>query len=318
LDLAWDAPELARFEGTKKASWGYLVGVSALLHAIFVAALVLVESFGFHVSGDPGALGEFMRVGLYGSLPGDLDGGDGQVAGAGELAEPYTAEDDPRAAEPETESDPPPPPENSLVAPDPEAISLTPPPEPLKEESQPQKDLEKEEPKPKVEAKPKAEAKPKVRPPLEDAAKNPIKETQRKGPGAISEAFGPGKGGFGEGTGLGEGQNADKPGGGGGGGQGDGGGGLKGYIDGNYKYIVRLIKRKMIYPAEAKKNGVTGTATIAFNIEKNGQVSNVRLNRSSGDRSLDEAAISAVQRAAPFPAPPAAAKIAIPLVFSLR
>jgi protein TonB len=93
---------------------------------------------------------------------------------------------------------------------------------------------------------------------------------------------------------------------------------MKSYIDANYKYIVRLIRRKMVYPDEPKKKGISGTTTVAFSIDQNGQVSRVRVNRSSGDALLDEAALSAVQRAAPFPPPPAPANIAIPLIFRLK
>jgi protein TonB len=74
----------------------------------------------------------------------------------------------------------------------------------------------------------------------------------------------------------------------------------------------------MVYPQDAKKQGVTGTATVAFTIGGGGQVSRVRIDRSSGSQHLDEAALSAVRRAAPFPPPPAPANIAIPLVFGLK
>ena len=47
-----------------------------------------------------------------------------------------------------------------------------------------------------------------------------------------------------------------------------------------------------------------GTAVVSFGISRSGSVRYVRLSRSSGNRSLDSAALGAVRRAAPFPRPP--------------
>ncbi len=47
-----------------------------------------------------------------------------------------------------------------------------------------------------------------------------------------------------------------------------------------------------------------GTAVISFAISQSGGLRYVRLARSSGDRTLDQAAIASVRRAAPFPRPP--------------
>jgi protein TonB len=51
--------------------------------------------------------------------------------------------------------------------------------------------------------------------------------------------------------------------------------------------------------------GKRGTATIAFNIDRNGRVLSARLVRSSGSPGLDAEAVALVRRASPVPAPPA-------------
>ena len=51
-----------------------------------------------------------------------------------------------------------------------------------------------------------------------------------------------------------------------------------------------------------------GAAVVAFSIAGSGGLSGVSLARSSGSAALDRAAIQVVQRAAPFPAPPAGAQ----------
>lgn len=316
LDLSWEVSELS-VRDRSRTTWVCLFGLSTFLHLIVATAILMFGTFALDMPGAPGPLGGVMQVGLYGALPGDQEGGDGQAAGAGasaeqeiadiEPAEPLDLEPDiseqldlesaaPEAPEPQ-------PLETPTTKPDLEAISLNQtPPEPKKQK----------------------EPKPKERPRKEVRTKIPAKETVVSN--AVSwrsETQGSGRAQSGKGSGQGLGANDAKPGGEGGGGEGGGGGGsqaglLKSYIDANYKYIIRLIRRKMVYPEEAKKQGITGTATVAFTIGGNGQVAQVRINRSSGNQLLDQAALSAVQRAAPFPPPPASANIAIPLVFGLR
>ena len=53
--------------------------------------------------------------------------------------------------------------------------------------------------------------------------------------------------------------------------------------------------------------GARGTATVGFEIAANGALARVVLLKSSGNASIDAAAVDHLQRAAPFPAPPAGA-----------
>jgi len=97
-----------------------------------------------------------------------------------------------------------------------------------------------------------------------------------------------------------------------------GGGGQGNYGKANFSYIQKKIQRSMSYPSSAKQMGITGRVTVAFTISKNGQASNIRVIGSSGNALLDAAAVAAVNKASPFPPPPSAATINIPLVFGLK
>ena len=55
------------------------------------------------------------------------------------------------------------------------------------------------------------------------------------------------------------------------------------------------------YPSLAARNGWQGNLKINFKINKDGSVSDVSLERSSGYPMLDDAAMTAVRLAAPFP-----------------
>jgi protein TonB len=87
------------------------------------------------------------------------------------------------------------------------------------------------------------------------------------------------------------------------------------YIQRNYSYIQRRIRDKLVYPSPARRAGIQGVVEIAFTIYRDGKVSDVTIMVSSGQESLDKAAIAAIHAAAPFPAPPAQARLSIPVAF---
>jgi protein TonB len=129
---------------------------------------------------------------------------------------------------------------------------------------------------------------------------------------------GSGAAGAGAGSGLGKDSGP-----GGGKGQGSGtatGGGDSGdgYAKGNYLYIRKRILRHLHYPLQAQRLGLQGTATIAFVIDRQGRAQTIQVAVSSGYESIDQAAMEAVQDASPFPPPPEAARISIPIVLKLR
>ncbi|WFU46704.1 energy transducer TonB family protein [Sinorhizobium terangae] len=90
----------------------------------------------------------------------------------------------------------------------------------------------------------------------------------------------------------------------------------------NYPGKVRSkLNRAFRYPAEAKRQRLRGVAQVRFTVTAGGHVAGVSLAKSAGSPILDEAALDAVRRAAPFPAIPAGAGrdswvFTIPLAFN--
>jgi TonB family protein len=72
-----------------------------------------------------------------------------------------------------------------------------------------------------------------------------------------------------------------------------------------YAKHVRLhLARQKHYPAEANRLALQGTAIVAFTVQPGGDVSDIRLVRSSGSAILDDQVQSMVLRANPFPSRP--------------
>ena len=66
--------------------------------------------------------------------------------------------------------------------------------------------------------------------------------------------------------------------------------------------VLAALNRHKRYPGGGAG---TGTAMIAFSMNRAGQVTSARLLQSSGDRALDEEAVALPRRASPLPPPPA-------------
>lgn len=74
----------------------------------------------------------------------------------------------------------------------------------------------------------------------------------------------------------------------------------------NYSGKVRAkLGRARRYPNSAKREGLQGTVQVRFTVSMDGSVSGVSIAKSAGFAILDEAALQAVHRAAPFPKIPA-------------
>jgi protein TonB len=81
--------------------------------------------------------------------------------------------------------------------------------------------------------------------------------------------------------------------------------------------LIAHLNRYKRFPPGAR----TGTAQVAFSIDRGGRVLSARLTGSSGDPALDDEAVSMVRRASPVPAPPAgigggAIALAVPVRFN--
>jgi protein TonB len=84
--------------------------------------------------------------------------------------------------------------------------------------------------------------------------------------------------------------------------------------------LVAHIQRHKRYPAGARDSG---TAVVAFVMDRNGRVLSRRLAGSSGSAALDRETLDLIARAQPLPRPPANAaqsafQFAIPIRYSLR
>lgn len=80
--------------------------------------------------------------------------------------------------------------------------------------------------------------------------------------------------------------------------------------------IRARIERAKRYPPLAKARQLEGVVQVRFSIGEDGQVQNLKIVSSSGFSILDEEALAAVKRGAPFPSYPH--PIQFPLRFKLR
>ena len=71
-----------------------------------------------------------------------------------------------------------------------------------------------------------------------------------------------------------------------------------------YARVAKQIERYKSYPQTARRRGQTGEVELAFSIDREGHVLSSKIVKSSGHPALDEASITTVHRAAPFPTPP--------------
>lgn len=93
-------------------------------------------------------------------------------------------------------------------------------------------------------------------------------------------------------------------------------------IDEWQKKIFGHIARFKTYPHEARKRHLTGETVVAFRIDPNGRVLDIKIGKSSGQQALDDAALEVLRRANPVPRPPQALasrlEFSIPIRFSLK
>lgn len=82
--------------------------------------------------------------------------------------------------------------------------------------------------------------------------------------------------------------------------------------------VRSAIARTLEVPALARRHGWSGKVVVGFVLAADGSVSELALRQSSGFKMLDEAALEAVRRAVPFPAPGLAVRVVIPLVFDVH
>jgi len=86
--------------------------------------------------------------------------------------------------------------------------------------------------------------------------------------------------------------------------------------------IRKRIERHQKYPRLARERGIEGTATVRFTLNRSGHLEELVLVSSSGSKTLDDAALTAIRESAPFPPFPesqrgARLRIQLPIVFQL-
>ena len=87
--------------------------------------------------------------------------------------------------------------------------------------------------------------------------------------------------------------------------------------------IVALLERNKRYPPTAHARGEHGIAQVLFTLDRSGRVVDSRITRSSGAALLDAEALALLQRAQPFPPPPAEmpgprVNLTVPIRFNLK
>ena len=89
------------------------------------------------------------------------------------------------------------------------------------------------------------------------------------------------------------------------------------------KTLLKRIHRKKHYPRRARRNGEEGEVLISFMIGQTGDISLIRVSRSSGYENLDQAAVKTIARVSPLQPLPdelgmASWELAVPIAFDLR
>ena len=90
-----------------------------------------------------------------------------------------------------------------------------------------------------------------------------------------------------------------------------------------YALIAAHLERNKRYPREARRDGLQGTPTVRFTVDRRGRVSNVSIRASSGHIALDEATVDLMQRVSPLPAMPRSmgrdsVTVTLPIEYTLR
>lgn len=84
--------------------------------------------------------------------------------------------------------------------------------------------------------------------------------------------------------------------------------------------IRREIERHKRYPARAKMMRKQGVVSVSFSVGADGSLSGERVTNSSGDESLDNAALEAVRSARPVGPKPAGftSSVSVPISFTIQ
>jgi protein TonB len=65
--------------------------------------------------------------------------------------------------------------------------------------------------------------------------------------------------------------------------------------------ISSAVRKAVVYPPVARKNGLEGTVLVSFRIAEDGSALDIHVAESSGSGILDEAAVEAVKKGKAYP-----------------
>lgn len=82
--------------------------------------------------------------------------------------------------------------------------------------------------------------------------------------------------------------------------------------------VTDRLSQKRNYPRSALSHGWDGDGSILFHVERSGQLLDVSIDKSTGHKALDRAALAQVRHAAPFPAIPSELPDELAIVLPLR
>jgi protein TonB len=71
------------------------------------------------------------------------------------------------------------------------------------------------------------------------------------------------------------------------------------------KEINKILEKNKRYPSQVRRQRQRMVTRVAFNMDRQGKVTSARVVASSGSSAFDQAALELIQRAQPYPPPPA-------------
>lgn len=95
-------------------------------------------------------------------------------------------------------------------------------------------------------------------------------------------------------------------------------------IEGDYlRGLQQAIARNRFYPPGARREEVTGVVTVAFTVQSDGRLGDIRVAKGSGFEALDQAALETLRRLGSYKPIPAGTgrtrwPVRVPIVFDLR
>jgi len=90
------------------------------------------------------------------------------------------------------------------------------------------------------------------------------------------------------------------------------------YLAEHFAYIKDMIQKNIAYPPRAKKMGWQGTVEVSFIVLESGKTMDIAIAKSSGYGVLDKNVVETIEEVQPFPKPPVAAKLKIPISYRLQ